>query len=111
MPLMCDINQDHFARQLDRLLDADGLADLAHLQRLFRVPGLVEPDLQDNWQSELRRIRDIIAAMTVVERRNPNRLDIDQILRIAMVSGASPKEVSDFLRQFGDMREQMAAIL
>jgi signal recognition particle GTPase len=106
MLLKCAITLDDFARQLDRLLQLDDpTAALPFLGVRDLFPAATE------WKQELRRMRSIIAAMTPAERRDPDHLDIDQILRIALVSDTKPKDVGDFLRQFGDLRAQLAQVL
>lgn len=106
MALKIDITLDEFARQLDRLLDT---RERGHLLAFLDLREAIPTET--NWDEELTRIRDIISAMTPSERRHPDRLDIDHILRIALVSGTKPKDVSDFLRQFGDLRVRMAEML
>jgi signal recognition particle subunit SRP54 len=106
MALNLDITLDDFARQLDRLLDA---AERTHLIAFFNLRDTIPADT--NWEQELGRIRAIIGAMTPRERREPDRLDVDHILRIALVSGTKPKDVSDFLRQFGELRVLVAEML
>jgi signal recognition particle subunit SRP54 len=101
-----DITLDDFAHQLDRLLDD---TERGRLLALFNLRDTIPANT--DWEGELTHIRAIITAMTPAERRNPDRLDIDQILRIALVSGTKPKEVTDFLRQFGELRVRMGQML
>lgn len=111
MALKCDITLDDFARQLDQLLD--GKTSPAEVLFLAGVRDVAwpEPGVQHSWQMELRRIRQIIIAMKPSERRDPDHLDIDQILRIALVSNTKPRDVTDFLRQFSELREKLADML
>lgn len=108
MALKCDITLDDFARQIDHLLDSKtggaGLLLVAGVRDIHPTG----PEEQGTWQLELRRIREIITAMTPRERRDPDHLEIEQILRIAMVSGTKPRDVTDFLRQFSELREKLA---
>jgi signal recognition particle GTPase len=111
MALKCDITLDDFARQLDQLLN--GMTSPADVLFLASVRDFAPmgPDSQRGWQLELRRIREIITAMTPWERRDPDHLDIEQILRIALVSRTRPRDVTDFLRQFSELREKLADLL
>ncbi len=111
MPLKCDITLDDFARQLDHLLDGKtNPTDVLFLVGLRELPP-ASLEIQDSWRIELRRIREIITAMTPRERRDPDHLDIEQILRIALVSNTKPRDVTDFLRQFGELREKLVDLL
>ncbi len=49
----------------------------------------------------------MIDAMTPEERANPNMIDEARRIRIAAGAGVQPHEVSDFLKQFEQLRALM----
>lgn len=58
-------------------------------------------------EGRLLKVEAIIQSMTPKERKQPEILNSSRINRIALGSGSSSKEVSDFLHQFEQMRAMM----
>jgi signal recognition particle subunit SRP54 len=56
---------------------------------------------------ELRKVEAMISSMTRQERKAPDLIDKSRAARIAKGSGRKPKEVTDLLGRFRQMREMM----
>lgn len=94
-----DFTLDEFRRQLDNFQKMD---------RKDLMPGLSEmaPEEEDR-DLALRRIRQIIDAMTDEERSNPDLITSSCLSRIAANSGTHPQDVETFLAQFHQVRALM----
>jgi hypothetical protein len=100
-----DFTLDDFRQQLDQV------ETMAMKDQLGRMPGMsalaaeaVDLDLA------VRRIRQMIDAMTDEERRNPDLITSSCLSRIATSSGTQPKDVEDFLAQFYQVRPLMQQV-
>jgi signal recognition particle subunit SRP54 len=62
--------------------------------------------------SELGRVEAMIQSMTSSERRDPDLLvrEKRRVARIAQGSGRAPKEVSELVKRFGQMRDMMSML-
>jgi signal recognition particle subunit SRP54 len=62
--------------------------------------------------SELGRVEAMIQSMTGAERRNPDLMirERGRTARVAKGSGRAPKEVTDLVKRFGQMRDVMASL-
>jgi signal recognition particle subunit SRP54 len=97
-----DFTLDDFRRQLDQV-QKTGMTDL-----LGRLPGTSEMiDDDEDPVVALKRIRQILDAMTDEERSNPDLIDSSRRSRIATSSGTHPNDVEKFLDQFGQVRALM----
>ena len=79
-----------------------------------RMPGMSEmvPDGEDP-EVALKRVQGMIDSMTKKERVNPDIIDQSRKRRIAEGSGVEPKEITQFLKQFDQVRtlmKQMASM-
>src|ERR1700751_3535051 len=72
------------------------------------MPGMSEmiPEGEDP-EAALTRIQGMINSMTKEERRNPDIIDGNRRRRIARGSGTEPQEISQFLKQFDQVRTVM----
>jgi signal recognition particle subunit SRP54 len=61
-------------------------------------------------EKELVKVDAMIGSMTPVERRQPELIDKSRTARIAQGSGRKPKDVSDLIKRFGQMREMMSML-
>lgn len=75
---------------------------------LSMIPGMGKAvkdiDINDN---SFKPIEAIIRSMTLVERENPDKINISRKTRIAKGSGTSVQQVNQLLKQFEDMRKMM----
>ena len=62
--------------------------------------------------SELGRVEAMIQSMTRSERRDPDLFvrEKKRVARVAQGSGRAPKEISELVKRFGQMRDMMAAL-
>jgi signal recognition particle subunit SRP54 len=62
--------------------------------------------------TELGRVEAMIQSMTRGERRNPDLLvrERSRVARVARGSGRAPKEVSELVKRFGQMRDLMGSL-
>jgi signal recognition particle subunit SRP54 len=100
-----DFTLNEFRRQfaqLHKLGVEDVIRDVPCVSSM--IPNRNEPDVG------FRRIQGMIDAMTANERRNPERIDHSRRRRIAVGSGCDQEEVTQFLRQFDQMRTTMRQI-
>lgn len=76
------------------------------------LPGMSEMMTEDqNPEEALSRMQGMIDSMTKKERRDPDIIDQSRRKRIAAGSGVQPQEVTQFLKQFSQMREIMRKML
>ncbi|MBW2272016.1 MAG: signal recognition particle protein [Deltaproteobacteria bacterium] len=61
-------------------------------------------------ETELVKVEAMIGSMTLGERRQPELIDKSRTSRIAQGSGRKPKEVTDLLKRFDQMREMMTML-
>jgi signal recognition particle subunit SRP54 len=61
-------------------------------------------------ERELTKVEAMIQSMTVAERNRPELIDKSRAARIARGSGRRPREVTDLIGRFGQMREMMASL-
>jgi signal recognition particle subunit SRP54 len=61
-------------------------------------------------ERELKKVEAMISSMTRQERAQPDLIDKSRSSRIARGCGRSPKDVSDLLKRFAQMREMMAGL-
>jgi signal recognition particle subunit SRP54 len=94
---------EDFKTQLDQIKKMGNLKDL-----LGMIPGIGKAvkdiDISDD---AFKGIEAIINSMTVLERRNPDLIDLSRKKRIAMGSGKDIGEVNAFMKQFDQMKEMM----
>ncbi len=94
-------NLDDFLAQLASIRKMGSIKDL-----LGMIPGLGAQlkgvNIDDG---QFKQIEAIIQSMTKAERREPDIIDSRRRQRIAKGSGKSLREVSDLLKQFGEMRK------
>ena len=90
-----DFTLDDFRRQLDQF-QRMGMKD-----QVDRMPGLSEmlPEEEDR-DLALRRIRQMLDAMTDEERSNPDLITSSRLSDIAAKSGTHRQDVEMFLAQF-----------
>jgi signal recognition particle subunit SRP54 len=61
-------------------------------------------------EKQMDRMRGIYDAMSITERRNPDRLDPPRRDRIARGAGAPVREVDQFISQFETTRRMMRRV-
>ncbi len=92
---------DDFLQQLASIRKMGSLKDL-----LGMIPGLGAQLKSVNIdEGQFKQIECIIQSMTKEERRHPEIIDGKRRQRIAGGSGKTVKDVSDLLKQFGEMRK------
>src|ERR1700676_3816344 len=97
-----DFTLDDFRKQLDQF-EKMGL-------KLGRIPGLPDMIPLEDPDVALSRMRQMIDAMTVEERNNPDLITPSCLSRIATSSGTQPQDVETFLAQFHQVREMMRRV-
>jgi signal recognition particle subunit SRP54 len=84
------------------------------MQSLRKIPGFGQmsamPDETAVAEQEIIRIRAMIQAMTVDERRNPDKITASRRDRIAHGSGTADQEIIDLLRQFAELQRMMKSL-
>lgn len=94
---------EDFKQQLEQIKKMGNIKDL-----LGMIPGVgkavKDVDISDD---SFKGIEAIINSMTVVERRNPDIIDVSRKKRIAKGSGKDIAEINAFLKQFEQMKEMM----
>ncbi|MCX7666897.1 MAG: signal recognition particle protein [Gemmataceae bacterium] len=76
------------------------------------LPGMSEMMTEDqNPEEALSRMQGMIDSMPKKEHRDPDIIDQSRRKRIAAGSGVQPQEVTQFLKQFSQMREIMRKML
>ncbi len=116
-------DQDEMARQEERLRQGNFTLDdfrkllsqmrrLGPLQKVLgMLPGMgdISKLMGDNdAEEDLRRLFGVIDSMTGDERRNPSRvIDASRRRRIAQGAGVEPHEVTDLVRSFDFIADQM----
>jgi signal recognition particle subunit SRP54 len=95
-----DFTLDDFRKQFEQLAKMGSMRDI-----IGAMPGMAEmlPEGEDPEQA-LNRIQGMIDSMTKEERRNPDVIDGNRRRRIARGSGTEPQEISQFLKQFVQVR-------
>jgi signal recognition particle subunit SRP54 len=95
---------------LDQLKAVRKMGPLTNL--LGMIPGLGGAQLRNMKmdERELDRIQAIILAMTPEERRRPELIKGSRRLRIARGSGTNVQQVSQLVKQFGQMRKVMRQV-
>ncbi|QQS31179.1 MAG: signal recognition particle protein [Sphingobacteriales bacterium] len=92
-----------FLSQLNQIRKMGNIKDLASM-----IPGLgkalKDVDIDD---SQFKRFEAIILSMTPEERSNPDLIDPSRRRRIAAGSGNDVVEVSQFMKQFEEMRKML----
>jgi signal recognition particle subunit SRP54 len=92
-----------FLSQLQQIKKMGNIKDLVGM-----IPGMGKAlkgiDVDDD---SFRPIEAIIRSMTIQERENPEILNGSRRKRIAVGSGTSIQEVSNLLKQFGEMKKMM----
>lgn len=84
------------------------IAKVGMKDMISRMPGMSEmiPEGEDP-EEALKRVKGMIDSMTKKERSNPDIIDTSRRRRIAAGSGVEPHEVSQFLKQFDQVRSLM----
>jgi signal recognition particle subunit SRP54 len=83
----------------------DNIEKLGMKYMIRRTPGMREMTREgEDPDVALLRVRRMIDAMTPEERGNPDIIDETHRARIANEAGVQPQEVSDFLKQFEQVR-------
>ena len=96
-----DFTLDDFRNQLRRLGKMGPMYEI-----MASTPGMRDMIREgEDPEDSLRRIGDMIDAMTDEERRNPDLIDQPRRERIARDSGTEAQEVKQFLAQFNQIRE------
>ena len=94
---------EDFKQQLEQIKKMGNIKDL-----LGMIPGIgkavKDVDISDD---SFKGIEAIINSMTIVERRNPDVIDISRKKRIAKGSGKDINEVNAFMKQFEQMKDMM----
>jgi signal recognition particle subunit SRP54 len=95
---------------LDQLKAVRKMGPLTNL--LGMIPGLGGAQLRNMKmdERELDRLQAIILAMTPEERRRPELIKGSRRLRIARGSGTNVQQVSQLVKQFGQMRKVMRQV-
>jgi signal recognition particle subunit SRP54 len=94
---------EDFKQQLEQIKKMGNIKDL-----LGMIPGIgkavKDVDISDD---SFKGIEAIINSMTVLERRNPDIIDVSRKKRIAKGSGKDINEVNAFMKQFEQMKDMM----
>ena len=94
---------EDFKQQLEQIKKMGNIKDL-----LGMIPGIgkavKDVDISDD---SFKGIEAIINSMTVLERRNPDMIDMSRKKRIAKGSGKDISEVNAFMKQFEQMKDMM----
>jgi signal recognition particle subunit SRP54 len=101
-----DFTLDDFRTHFENIQKM-GMTDM-----IRRMPGMGDmvPEGEDPDVAMLR-VRRMIDAMTPEERTNPDIIDETRRVRIAAGAGVQPHEVSDFLKQFEQVRTLMKQMM
>jgi signal recognition particle subunit SRP54 len=94
---------EDFKQQLEQIKKMGNIKDL-----LGMIPGVgkavKDVDISDD---SFKGIEAIINSMTILERRNPDLIDMSRKKRIAKGSGKDINEVNAFMKQFEQMKDMM----
>jgi signal recognition particle subunit SRP54 len=94
---------EDFKQQLEQIKKMGNIKDL-----LGMIPGIgkavKDVDISDD---SFKGIEAIINSMTVLERRNPDLIDVSRKKRIARGCGKDITEINAFIKQFDQMKEMM----
>src|SRR5688572_9463776 len=94
---------EDFKQQLEQIKKMGNIKDL-----LGMIPGIgkavKDVDISDD---SFKGIEAIINSMTVLERRNPDLIDVSRKKRISKGSGKDISEINAFIKQFDQMKEMM----
>lgn len=94
---------EDFKQQLEQIKKMGNIKDL-----LGMIPGVgkavKDVDISDD---SFKGIEAIINSMTVLERRNPDMIDMSRKKRIANGSGKDISEINAFIKQFDQMKDMM----
>ncbi len=94
---------EDFRQQLEQIKKMGNIKDL-----LGMIPGVGKAvkdiDISDD---SFKGIEAIINSMTVLERRNPDIIDMSRKKRISLGSGKDINEINAFLKQFEQMKHMM----
>ncbi len=94
---------EDFKQQLEQIKKMGNIKDL-----LGMIPGIgkavKDVDISDD---SFKGIEAIINSMTILERRNPDVIDLSRKKRIAQGSGKDINEVNAFMKQFEQMKDMM----
>ncbi len=102
-----EFDLDDFLDQMSKLRKMGPLKQL-----LGMIPGasaaLAGADVDE---ADLSRVEAIIRSMTADERRNPDLINKSRKQRIANGSGSTTQAVSALLKQFGQAKQMMSAVM
>jgi signal recognition particle subunit SRP54 len=94
---------EDFKQQLEQIKKMGNIKDL-----LGMIPGVgkavKDVDISDD---SFKGIEAIINSMTILERRNPDLIDVSRKKRIANGCGKDISEINAFIKQFDQMKEMM----
>jgi signal recognition particle subunit SRP54 len=94
---------EDFKQQLEQIKKMGNIKDL-----LGMIPGLgkavKDVDISDD---SFKGIEAIINSMTIMERRNPDIIDMSRKKRISAGCGKDISEINAFIKQFEQMKEMM----
>jgi len=97
---------EDFKQQLEQIKKMGNIKDL-----LGMIPGIgkavKDVDISDD---SFKGIEAIINSMTILERRNPDLIDMSRKKRIAKGSGKDIAEVNAFMKQFEQMKDMMKSM-
>jgi signal recognition particle subunit SRP54 len=100
-----NFNLEDFLDQLQKIKKMGPLNQILEM-----IPGIgsqlrqAKAELSDD---DYKKVESIIQSMTPFERKNPDRIDFSRRKRIANGAGRNPAEVSQLLKQFGEMQRMM----
>jgi signal recognition particle subunit SRP54 len=99
-----DFSLDDFRKQFATIAKMGSMKDI-----LKAMPGGMADMIPEGEDPEaaMGRIQGMIDSMTKEERRNPDVIDGNRRRRIARGSGVEPQEISQFLKQFDQVRTVM----
>src|SRR5262245_31990250 len=84
------------------------IAKMGMKDMISRMPGMSEmiPEGEDP-EEALKRVQGMIDSMTIKEKADPDMIDTPRRRRISAGAGVEPHEVSQFLKQFDQVRALM----
>ncbi len=98
--------QFNFRDFYDQLSSIQKMGSLKEVMAKLPMQGMIPKDVNLD-DRELTKVKAMIDSMTEKERIDPNCLNDSRIKRVARGSGRQPKEVSDLIKRFKQMRQMM----
>ncbi len=101
---------DDFIKQMNAVNKLGSMGSL-----LKMIPGMGQALRQAGdlsaAEDEMKKMKVMVSSMTKQERQNTKVFNRTRIERVAKGSGTTPKEVSDFLKKFDEMRGMMSNMM